>query len=85
MILHRLSARLFGWHPPPPDRVAQAAPGQGRALWQAGDRVAARVAFAAAVAADPCAFSHDWGLVPLLEAEGRGSVRDRMRARLAAW
>jgi hypothetical protein len=58
---------------------------QGRAALARGDRRAALAAFAAAVEADATAFCHDWGLVPLLDAEGRGSVRDRMRARVATW
>jgi len=85
MILHRLSARLFGWHPPPLDRVARAALGQGRALWQAGDVTAARAAFARAAEADPRVFCHDWGILPGLEAAGRGNLKARLDARLAAW
>ena len=58
---------------------------QGRAALARDDRAAAMAAFVAATAADPLAFSHDWGLVPRLEAEGQGSLRNRMRGRLAAW
>jgi hypothetical protein len=85
MILHRLQTRLFGWHPPPLNPDARAALGQGRALWQAGDRVAARAAFARAALADPRALCHDWGILPGLEAAGRGDVKVRLDARLAAW
>jgi len=60
---------------------------RGRVALRRGDRAAAMAmaAFAAAADAEASALCHDWGLMPLLEAEGRGSVRDRMRARLAAW
>jgi len=37
------------------------------------------------VAEDRGAFCADWGLAPLLDAEGRGSFRDRMVARLRSW
>ena len=57
----------------------------GRVALAQGDRAAAAAAFARATEADGRAPLMPWGLVPLLEAEGRGWVRDRMRARLAAW
>jgi len=84
-LLHRLSARVFGWHPPPLARAARAALGQGRSLWQAGDRAAARAAFARAAEADMRVFCHDWGILPGLAAAGQGSLKARLDARLAAW
>ena len=85
MILHRLSGRLFGWHPPPLARAAQGALRQGRGLWQAGDLTAARAAFARAASADARVFCHDWGILPGLAAAGQASLKARLDARLAAW
>jgi hypothetical protein len=87
--IRRLIAGLRGDPGPPPlwrlDPAARRALASGRAALAAGDRAGAVRAFARATAADGRAPLLDWGLLPHLEAEGRGSFRDRMRARVAAW
>jgi hypothetical protein len=57
----------------------------GRAHLAAGDRAAAVAAFHAAVMADPRAALRDWGLVAVLQAEGRANLRLRLRDRLHRW
>ncbi|MBY6069097.1 hypothetical protein KUW17_20305 [Leisingera aquaemixtae] len=69
-----------------------AAPGRARVLLRAGRRAlqggarAEGLALtAAACALDASLFCRPWGLLPHLQAEGRGSLRPRMRARLQSW
>lgn len=73
--------------PPLPELAPEAARAlaESRRALAAQDPRAALELCVAAVATDPCILCHPWGLVPHFEAEGRGSVRDRMRARLQDW
>ena len=57
----------------------------GRRALQAGHRAEATALFAAAMRLDPTVACEPWGLVPVLEAEGRGIVRERMQERLNSW
>lgn len=57
----------------------------GRQALRAGDRAGAMEHFRAAMAHDPAVACLPWGLLPHLQAEGRGTFRLRMQARLESW
>ena len=57
----------------------------GRYALKQGRRPEAIALFHAAMQLDPTVACEDWGLLPCLEAEGRGIFRTRMLDRLQAW
>ncbi len=58
---------------------------QGRAALAKGQRAKALATFEAAMRLDARAACHPWSLLPVLKAEGRASIRPRMKGRLQDW
>ena len=81
-----MGAELPPWVPRPrfPGR-AQPLLREGRQALQGGARAEGLALLRAACALDPVSYCKPWGLMPLLEAEGRAGLRPRMLERLQSW